>query len=103
PVVRPVLFEQPLEQRLIEMTRIEVLRDLTIVLFPMSHQVGVKPAGPSGSAFEERTAQGGEAPGHAAEKHGLADSFRRGREVPDMVMHEIRDRAAKTEARARRM
>src|SRR5207245_3010291 len=84
-----VLVDQLTQQRAIELGRVHVRHALGAAPLPMLDQVTEELAAPADAALEEREAQIGEAPGHAAEEQRLSDVVTGRGEVADVVESEV--------------
>src|SRR5262249_59853482 len=73
----------------IELGRVQVRHALGALPLPVLDQVTEQLAAPADAALEEREAQVGEAPGHAAEEQRLGDVVARRGEVTDVIEGEV--------------
>src|SRR3989442_5080294 len=84
-----VLVDQLAQQPAIEPGRVHVRHALGAAPLPVLDQVAEQLAAPADAALEEREAQIGEAPGHAAEEQRLSDVVTGRGEVADVVESEV--------------
>ena len=98
-----VLLEQRHEQLVVQVGRVHVLQCAGVANLPVADQVAVQAARPTYAAFQKGEAQPREAARHAVQKDGLADRLAGLGEMPDVVIDEVRHRAAHPDARRRGM
>src|SRR5581483_5419064 len=99
-LMTPVFFEELAQQLAIEVRRIDLFERPRIALLPMTDQVGVELAGVADPALEKSHAQTRKTPRYAAHEDRFANGFAGAREMPDMIVGEIRRRHPETRAAA---
>src|SRR5712692_519469 len=91
------------EEFAVQVFGIEVIEDVDVVHLPVADKVTVQNARPSDAALLEGELESRKTPRHAAEEKRLANGLRSRSEMADVVVHEVRNRTAKTDAGAGRM